>query len=286
MRPSNAQPREGEAAAGLLYLGGADGGGRPASWTAATSHVVNASDADAVVDHVTGDVLGVDVEWPPPMQAAARRVLQIASKHACVVVRVGSATCLPPRTMLLPKRAICGRGHSGLSACFEGSRLRLRAAGRLEDALQQTRRGSCVVGGRVRASCTSSDKRDMSVRAEPTGLLNSRYRRSSTPPATPSHLIKWRSVSGGEGSLWASGSARRPSSPFHEPRPKPSSTTPQNDARARHKQERRANATRTGTRSTPRATTTTTPAGGAEKWPAPRPRGEGQGGPVLRPRAG
>ena len=34
-------------------------------------------------------------------------VLQIASKHACVVIRVGSATCLPPRTTLLLTRAIC-----------------------------------------------------------------------------------------------------------------------------------------------------------------------------------
>ena len=53
-----------------------------------------------------GDVLGVDVEWPPTAKPRCA-VLQIASKNACVVIRVGSATCLPPRTTLRLKRSIC-----------------------------------------------------------------------------------------------------------------------------------------------------------------------------------
>lgn len=69
-------------------------------------YVVDAADADAVVEHVANDVLGVDVEWPPTAKPRCA-VVQIAARDACVVIRVGAATRLPPRTTLLLRRAIC-----------------------------------------------------------------------------------------------------------------------------------------------------------------------------------
>ena len=69
-------------------------------------YVVDARDADDVIDRLDGDVLGVDVEWPSQRKPRCA-VLQIASKNACVVIRVGSATCLPPRTTLRLTRSIC-----------------------------------------------------------------------------------------------------------------------------------------------------------------------------------
>ena len=69
-------------------------------------YVVEARDADDVIDRLEGDVVGVDVEWPPQRKPRCA-VLQIAAENVCVVIRVGSATRLPPRTTLLLNRAIC-----------------------------------------------------------------------------------------------------------------------------------------------------------------------------------
>ena len=106
-------------------------------------YVVDAADADAVVDRVADDVLGVDVEWPPTAKPRYA-VVQIASRDACVVIRVGDATRLPPRTALLLRRAIClGVGvredcHLILRdlGCACGRRVDLRSvAGRREAGL-------------------------------------------------------------------------------------------------------------------------------------------------------
>ena len=105
MRPSSAHLAT-AAVAGLLYLWWRRRRRPTCVVDGCAVYVVDAEDADAVIDHVTGDVLGLDVEWPPRRKPRCA-VLQIASKHACVVIRVGSATCLPPRTSLLLKRATC-----------------------------------------------------------------------------------------------------------------------------------------------------------------------------------
>ena len=105
MRPSSAHVAT-AAVAGLLFLWWRRRRRPTCVVDGCAVYVVDAKDADAVVDHLTGDVLGLDVEWPPSARPRCA-VLQIASKDACVVVRVGSATCLPPRTTLLLKRSIC-----------------------------------------------------------------------------------------------------------------------------------------------------------------------------------
>ena len=106
MRPRNAHLAT-AAVAGLLYVWWRRRRRPTCVVDGCAVYVVDAEDADDVIDHLTGDdVLGLDVEWPPRRKPRCA-VLQIASKHACVVIRVGSATCLPPRTSLLLKRATC-----------------------------------------------------------------------------------------------------------------------------------------------------------------------------------
>ena len=74
-------------------------------------YLVDAADADAVVAHLGDDgVLGLDVEWPPTGKPRAA-VVQLASEKACVVVRVGAARSLPPKTAaLIASSACCGVG--------------------------------------------------------------------------------------------------------------------------------------------------------------------------------
>ena len=149
MRPSKRTSRDSSGGEGLLYLWWRRRR-RPTCVVDGCDVYVVDADADDVIDRLDGDVLGVDVEWPSRRKARCA-VLQIASKNACVVIRVGSATCLPPRTTLLLKRSICvGVGTTrGLRAHPARRRLCLWPTSRLEDARESTRRGSRVVRGRV-----------------------------------------------------------------------------------------------------------------------------------------
>ncbi len=239
MRPSSAHLAT-AAVAGLLYVWWRRRR-RPACVVDGCAvYVVDAKDADDVIDHLTGDVLGVDVEWPPSARPRCA-VLQIASKHACVVIRVGSATCLPPRTTLLLTRAICVgvgiREDCQLVlrdlGCACGRQVDLRTLSSKRDA------GLASLAAEFAPSCTLPHKNEIGVRRSDW----------SADPLTPSQIeyaagdaiASYRVAAALAGAAplgeWLRAAPAAP--PQAKARPKPPSTTTQNDARARHKQERR-----------------------------------------------
>ena len=203
-------------------------------------YVVDAQDADDVIDRLDGDVLGVDVEWPSQRKPRCA-VLQIASKDACVVIRVGSATCLPPRTTLRLKRAICVgvgiREDCQLIlrdvGCACGRQVDLRTLANQRDA------GLASLAAEFAPSASLPHKNEIGVRRSDW----------SADPLTPSQIeyaagdaiASYKVAVGLCGSAplgeWLR-SAPVAAAPPAKPRPKPSSTT-QNDARALHKQARR-----------------------------------------------
>ena len=201
-------------------------------------YVVDARDADDVIDRLDGDVLGVDVEWPS-QQKPRCAVLQIASKNACVVIRVGSATCLPPRTTLRLKRSICVgvgiREDCQLIlrdvGCACGRQVDLRTLANQRDA------GLASLAAEFAPSASLPHKNEIGVRRSDW----------SADPLTPSQIeyAAGDAISSYKVAVGLCGSAplgewlrSAPAPPQTKPRPKPSSTT-QNDARALHKQARR-----------------------------------------------
>ena len=239
MRPSNAHLAT-AAVAGLLYLWWRRRRRPTCVVDGCDVYVVDAKDADDVIDRLDGDVLGVDVEWPSQRKPRCA-VLQIASRRACVVIRVGSATCLPPRTTLRLKRAICVgvgiREDCQLVlrdvGCACGRQVDLRTLANQRDA------GLASLAAEFAPSASLPHKRDMSVRrsdwaseltlpqieyAAGDAIASYRVCVGLCPASAP--LGEW---------LRAAPVAAAPPA---KPRPKPSSTT-QNDARALHKQARR-----------------------------------------------
>ena len=164
MRPSRAHLAA-TAAAGLLYLWWRRRRRPTCVVDGCDVYVVDAKDADDVINRLDGDVFGVDVEWPPTAKPRCA-VLQIASKNACVVIRVGSATCLPPRTTLLLKRSICVgvgiREDCQLIlrdvGCACGRQVDLRTLANQRDA------GLASLAAEFAPSASLPHKRDMSVR--------------------------------------------------------------------------------------------------------------------------
>jgi len=199
-------------------------------------YVVDAKDADNVVDRLDGDVLGVDVEWPPQRKPRCA-VLQIASKDACVVIRVGSATCLPPRTTLRLKRAICVgvgiREDCQLIlrdvGCACGRQVDLRTLSTKRDA------GLASLAAEFAPSCTLPHKRDMSVRrsdwsADPLTPSQIEY---AAGDAIASYQVAVGLCGGAPLGEWLRAAPAAP------PQAKPRQKAAPNDARALHKQARR-----------------------------------------------
>ena len=257
MRPSNAHLAT-AAAAGLLYLWWRRRRRPTCVVDGCDVYVVDAKDADDVIDRLDGDVLGVDVEWPSATKPRCA-VLQIASKNACVVIRVGSATCLPPRTTLRLKRSICVgvgiREDCQLIlrdvGCACGRQVDLRTLANQRDA------GLASFAAEFAPSASLPHKKNEIACGGATGRPNSRYRRSSTPPATPSHLIKWRSASAGASAPLGEWLRAAPAAARHQRSRGRNPHQQHKTTRAPSTSKRAAAATRPGTRNTRKATTTT-----------------------------
>ena len=231
MRPSRAHLAA-TAAAGLLYLWWRRRRRPTCVVDGCDVYVVDAPDADDVIDRLDGDVLGVDVEWPPTAKPRCA-VLQIASKNACVVIRVGSATCLPPRTTLRLKRAICVgvgiREDCQLIlrdvGCACGRQVDLRTLANQRDA------GLASLAAEFAPSCSLPHKRDMSVRrSDWASELTRPQIEYAAGDAIASYKVAVGLASGRPLGEWLR-AAPAAAIPRAKPRPKPSSTT-QNDARA------------------------------------------------------
>ena len=240
MRPSRAHLAA-TAAAGLLYLWWRRRRRPTCVVDGCDVYVVDAKDADDVIDHLTGDVLGVDVEWPSQRKPRCA-VLQIASENACVVIRVGSATCLPPRTTLRLKRSICVgvgiREDCQLIlrdvGCACGRQVDLRTLANQRDA------GLAALAAEFAPSASLPHKNEIGVRrsdwsADPLTPSQIEY---AAGDAIASYKVAVGLAAGASAPLgeWLRAAPAAP--PQAKPRPKPSSIT-QNDARALHKQARR-----------------------------------------------
>ena len=200
-----------------------------------------ASIESTVSPHAGTRCLGVTWSLRTPSQRKPRcAVLQIASKNTCVVIRVGSATCLPPRTTLRLKRAICVgvgiREDCQLIlrdvGCACGRQVDLRTLANQRDA------GLAALAAEFAPAASLPHKRDMSVRrsdwsADPLTPSQIEY---AAGDAIASYKVAV-GICGGSAPLGEWLRAAPVVAAAAKPRPKPSSTT--NDARALHKQARR-----------------------------------------------